>query len=84
MLKEYVLMGINKKNIEIVGRVVRKIEADKIDSDAWLSKTSEERLEETERLRRLIWTFRLGIYPDKMEKTGKCILKSEHFNGNDF
>jgi hypothetical protein len=72
-----------ERKIELTGRSVSLREADDLDIEYWLNKSIEERLTETERLRRMIWSFRLGRYPDKMEKTGKTVSKKEHFS-NDF
>lgn len=72
-----------ERKIELTGRKVSLSEADDMDIEYWLNKSIEARLEETERLRRMIWSFRLGRYPEKMERTGKAVSKKEHFS-NDF
>lgn len=61
--------------IVITGKKVSKKEADDIDIIFWANKTWQERLEETERLRRIIWTHILGIYPSKIQKTGAVTKK---------
>ncbi len=66
-----------KRQIEPVGRKVGFQQAEDDDIFYWADKTWQERIAETERLRRLIWTHRFGVYPDKFEKTGRVILKSE-------
>ncbi|HEX4374639.1 MAG TPA: hypothetical protein VHZ50_15155 [Puia sp.] len=75
---------MESKKIELVGRVVAKDAADEDDFNFWLNKTVEERLAETERLRRMIWTFRLGKYPDKIEKVGKTYNINSISDGDDF
>lgn len=69
-----------ERKIELTGRKVALSDAEDMDIDYWLNKSIEERLTETERLRRMIWSFRLGKYPDKMERTGKSVSKKEHFS----
>ena len=64
-----------KKKIEIVGRKVSIAEAEENDILFWASRSWQERLIETERLRRMIWTHLLGTYPDKMQKIGKVIKR---------
>ncbi len=60
--------GENK--ISVTGKKVSKVEADDMDIMFWANKTWQERLAETERLRRIIWTHILGVYPSKIEKVG--------------
>ncbi len=66
-----------KRKIEVVGRKLSFAEAEDEDIFYWADKTPQERLAETERLRRLVWTHKLGKYPTKMEKVGRVISKSE-------
>jgi len=66
-----------KRKIEAVGRVVSFQQAEEEDDLYWANATWQERLAETERLRRKIWTLRLGKFPEKMEKVGRVIHKSE-------
>ena len=49
----------------------------------WADKTPQERIAETERLRRLFWTEKLGSYPTSIEKVGRVVSKSE-LDENDF
>jgi hypothetical protein len=65
-----------QRKIALVGRKIGFEEAEEQDILFWASKSWRERLEETERLRRLIWTHLLGSYPSKMEKVGRVIKKS--------
>ena len=67
----------SERKIEVVGRVVSFAQAEEDDIFYWADKTPQERIAETERLRRLIWTHRLGSYPTKIEKVGRVISKSE-------
>ncbi len=66
-----------KRKIEIVGRKVSFQQAEDDDLFYWADITWQERIAETECLRQLIWTYRLGTYPTKFEKTGRVILKPE-------
>jgi hypothetical protein len=52
-------------------------EAEERDIDFWANKTPQERLIEAERLRRLIWTYKLGKYPERIEKTGRKIRRDQ-------
>ena len=57
----------------MVGKKVTFAEAEEDELFFWADKNWKERLEETERLRRIIWTHLLGKYPDKMQKVGSFI-----------
>ncbi|MFI5195494.1 MAG: hypothetical protein ACHQD8_00255 [Chitinophagales bacterium] len=59
--------------MELVGKKVTFAEAEEESLLFWANKSWQERLQETERLRRMIWTYLLGSYPVKMEKVGKVI-----------
>jgi len=72
-----------KRKIEIIGRKVNFQQAEDDDLFYWADRTWQERIAETERLRRLMWTYRLGTYSTKFEKTGSVILKSE-LDNDDF
>ncbi|MEP6846176.1 MAG: hypothetical protein ABI861_09235 [Panacibacter sp.] len=73
-----------KRKIELVGRKISFAEAEEADDVYWANASVEERLAETERLRRAVWTFRLGTYPQCMEKVGKIISRNEQEDGDDF
>ena len=73
----------SERKIEVVGRKVSFAQAEEDDFLYWADKTPQERIAETERLRRLIWTHRLGSYPTKIEKVGRVISKSE-LDADDF
>ncbi len=66
---------INK--IEPVGRKVNQQQADEDDLFYWADKTWQERIIEAERLRRKIWGYRFGKFPEAFEKVGRKVLKSE-------
>ena len=59
--------------MELVGKKISFADAEEETLSFWASKSWMERLQETERLRRMIWTYLLGSYPEKMEKIGKVI-----------
>lgn len=65
----------HRQKIVLTGKKVTLSDAEEQDIYFWADKSSEERLIETERLRRLIWTHLLGMYPVKMEKTGRVVKK---------
>ena len=67
----------NGNKISVVGKKVSKNEADDLDILYWANSTWQERLAETERLRRMIWTHLLGYYPTKIEKVGRVIKKNK-------
>ncbi len=69
-------MEKNRK-IEIVGRKVSFAQAEEDDLFFWADKTWQERIVEAERLRRLIWTHHLGIFPVAFEKIGRKISKAQ-------
>lgn len=52
-----------KRKIQLIGRKLSFADAEDEDIFFWADKTWAERIAETERLRRLIWTHRLGYYP---------------------
>lgn len=62
---------------EIVGRKVSFAQAEEDDLFFWAGKTWQERIAEAERLRRLIWTHRLGYFPETFEKFGRKVLKHQ-------
>jgi hypothetical protein len=66
-----------ERKIELVGRKVSFAEAEEDDIFYWADKTWQERIIETERLRRLIWGHRLGAFPEKFEISGRKISKSQ-------
>jgi hypothetical protein len=63
--------------MEVVGRKLTFAEAQEEDDRYWANASVEERLAETERLRREYYTGLLGKYPDKMEKVGRVVSKHE-------
>ena len=65
-----------EKKMVITGRKISFAEAEELDLISWANRTVRERLEETERLRRMIWTQLLGYYPNKMEKKGEVVKYS--------
>jgi hypothetical protein len=62
-----------KRTMELVGNRVSFDVAEDESLSFWAEKSKEQRLEEMERLRRLIWTHILGKYPDKMQKVGQVV-----------
>jgi len=66
-----------KRKIEVVGRKLSLKEAEEEDLFYWADKTWQERIMEAERLRRLIWGYRLGSFPTSFEVIGRKILKSQ-------
>jgi len=66
-----------KRKIEAFGRKLSFAEAEDEDIYYWADKTPQERITETERLRRLVWTHRLGYFPTSMEKVGRVVSKKE-------
>ena len=73
-----------ERKILPIARKVSFVEAEKADDEFWANASIEERLAETERLRRMVWTFRLGNYPEKMEITGRTVLLKYQDDGDDF
>lgn len=67
---------LNERTMVIVGAKMSFAQAEEIDLSFWADKTYSERLAETERLRRMIWTYKLGTYPNKMKKVGVVIKRS--------
>ena len=67
----------NGNKISVVGKKVSKNEADDLDILYWANRTWQERLAETERLRRMIWTHLLGYYPTKIENVGRVFIKNK-------
>jgi hypothetical protein len=66
-----------ERKIEIVGRKASFAEAEEDDIFYWADKTWQERIVETERLRRMIWIHRLGAFPQEFEITGRKISKNQ-------
>jgi hypothetical protein len=69
-------MGKERK-IQVVGRKISFANAEDTDIFFWAGKTIGERLQEADRLRRIIWTLRLGKYPEKMAQVGRIVHKNE-------
>jgi hypothetical protein len=66
-----------KQKMVLTGRKITFANAEEQDTWFWADKTWQERLAETERLRRLIWTHILGTYPTKMQKVGKVVRRTK-------
>jgi hypothetical protein len=66
---------LKKRTMALVGSKISFEEAEDSDIIFWANKTIIERLAETERLRKMIWTHVLGSYPVKMEKVGGFVKR---------
>jgi glycyl-tRNA synthetase beta subunit len=66
-----------ERKMQMTGRKISFAQAEDADIFFWAEKTISERLEEADRLRKIIWTLRLGTYPKKMTKVGKIVRKNE-------
>jgi hypothetical protein len=64
---------MRKRQMVVAGKRITFAEAEDEDIFFWADRTWKERLQETERLRRKIWTHRLGEYPKRMQATGGFI-----------
>jgi len=62
--------------MQMVGKKTTFAEAEEEDIVFWFNKSVAERLNEAERLRRMIWTHLLGSYPDKMIHVGSVEEKT--------
>ncbi len=69
-------MNVERK-IKMVAPKLSFAEAEESDLIFWANKSIAERLQEVQRLRKIIWKRKLGKYPEKMEHIVKKISKSE-------
>jgi len=67
----------------MVGKKLSLEQTEEADLFYWADKTWQERIMEAERLRRLIWGYRLGSFPTSFEITGRKVLKSQ-LDNDDF
>jgi len=67
------------RKIKPVARILSFAEAEEADDLFWANKSIAERLEEAQRLRKIIWGYRLGTYPEKVERVVKIISKKAYF-----
>ncbi len=66
---------MKKRTMVMVGKATTFADAADDELLFWLAKSIQERLEETERLRKMIWGHLLGSYPKKIEKVGAVVKK---------
>ena len=57
----------------VVGKKITFAQAEEDELFYWADKNWRERVQETERLRRMIWAHILGKYPEKIEKIGNFV-----------
>jgi len=60
---------MKERKMAMVAKQVKMEEEDLLDVQFWLSRPPAERIAETTRLRRAYYTWLLGSYPERIEKT---------------